>query len=113
MPPPCQWPPLLGTKNLGPPKDFVLKNPMFLAYFGATKSCQLDTQDYFGHEGEVYHGWKCLWSLNNIAYCMFPMQKPLGPEDFQTQESRRVCCPYKSCLGMLITGECFVCMTGE
>ena len=50
-------------KNLGPPKGFFVEESHVLAYFVAAKCWQLDTQDYFGHESEVCHGWKWLWSL--------------------------------------------------
>ena len=61
----------------------------------------------------IMDGSACGLCLNNIAYCMLPMQEMLGPGDFKTQESRHVCCQYRSCLGILITRECFVCMISE
>ena len=64
--------PFSGTNHFGLVKGFLLKNPMFWLILWlqiAANCCQLDIQDYFGHEGGVYHGWKCLWSLFE-PYCI-------------------------------------------
>ena len=68
-PHPPSMAPLLGTKNLGPPKGFFVEESHVLPYFGATKCSQLDMQDYFGDKREVYHGRKCLLSLFE-QYCI-------------------------------------------
>ena len=66
--PPVNGPPF-GKEESWPPEWFFMKESHVFAYFVAAKCCHLDTQDYFGHEREVYHGWKCLWSLFE-QYCI-------------------------------------------
>ena len=72
--PPCQCPPSWERRILAPSWVFVEESHVF-AYFVAATCCELDIQDYFGHEGEVYHGWKCLWPLFE-QYCILPFKPP-------------------------------------
>ena len=57
--------PLSGTKNFGPPKGFLMNNPMFWTY----KIILVMKRK------KIMDGSACSLCLKNIAYCMLPMQE--------------------------------------
>ena len=88
MTPPCQWPPFREQKILPPPKGFLLKNPMFWRILELQSVANRTHQIILFMKGKyMMDGNACGLGLNNIAYCMLPMQEVPGPGDFQTLES--------------------------
>ena len=80
--------PLLGTKNLGPQKGFLLKNPMCCLILELQSVASWTHKIFLVMKGKyIMDGSACSLCLNNIAYCMLPMQELLGAEDLQTLES--------------------------
>ena len=86
-PPPLSMAPLSGTKNFGPPKGFLLKNPMFWLILWLQSVASWRYKIILVMKGKyIMDGNACGLCLNNIACCMLPMQELLGPGDFQTLE---------------------------
>ena len=86
-PPRRQWPPLPETKNLGPPKGSLLKNAMFWLILELQSVASWTHKIILVMKGKyIMDGSACGLCLNNIAYCMLPMQELPGPGEFQTLE---------------------------
>ena len=82
--PPLSMAPLLATKNIAPLKGFLLKNPMFWRILELQSVANRTHHIILFMKGKyMMDGNACGLGLNNIAYCMLPMQELPGPGDFR------------------------------
>ena len=66
--------PLSKTKNLGLPKGFLWKNPMFWLILWLQNVANWTYKIVLVMKGKyIMDGSGCGLCLNNIAYCMLPM----------------------------------------
>ena len=86
-PPPANGPPF-GNEESWPPKDFLLKNPMFWLILELQSVGSWTHKIILVMKGAfIMDGSACGLCLKNIAYCMLLMRELPGLEDFQTPES--------------------------
>ena len=98
--------PLSGTKNLGPLKGFLFKNPMFWLILWLQNAASWTYNITLVMKGKyIMDGRKCLWSLFEQYFILHVAHVGLpNPRELVYLLPMRE---------LPRTRECFVCMTGE